>query len=284
MSPLTSLRKIRWHFQRLARTTIYLTASKVTLTVKNGADWIIDNIIRVESPVVREDFIPSALLLHLEGRAGLVAATVLVLRFIPEQCPGGNTVAWLAVAWTFFSFLYIFGLPFHRKKHRGVNIDVGSLLGIKYVRRFKKYPWWIFIPDVMILTFMVIHTGAAFSLFLPMFLVLGVLGDHTLILWVWRRLFLPLFIFLPYTLIIFLSTETGKSMLRDSRFRSLYHESFWAGDDHIRFWVAIFTWIIFVGATSLTSYVLRHLLLFAIQKETTIINKVGLSEPSNPVP
>jgi hypothetical protein len=68
------------------------------------------------------------------------------------------------------------------------------------------------------------------------------------------------------------------------------HETFWAPADPISVRVAVCTWAIFVGATLLTSYVLRHLLLIGIEanikiESTTNETNITIGEaPPEPSP
>jgi hypothetical protein len=255
------------------RQTISTTVYKISGVIKvaySTTVYKISGVIKVACPpVVTEDFLTKAVRSHFQGRLALTGVTtIVVLLIIPKHCPGGANLTFIAALWTIASFFLICGArPY--EKEEGVNIDVGSLMGVHY-RRWSKYPWWTFIPDVLILTAIVIHSGAAFSLFIPMFLVLGTLGDHTLIAWPWRRLFLPLFIFVPYTFVILVSTPIGKALMLNPYLQRISHEEFWAPLEPISYRVAICTWVIFVGATLLTSYVLRHLLLIGIEANIRI--------------
>jgi hypothetical protein len=221
----------------------------------------VGGIIKASGPLVREDFITKAVLAHFQGRLALTFVTTLVLLLIRGRCVGGWVITGLAWGWTVVSFISVCGARPHEKEE-GVDMDFGSRLRFDYKQR-SEYPWWTFIPDVLILTAMVVHSGAAFSLFIPMFLVLGTLGDHSLITWPWRRLFLPLFIFLPYTFVIIVSTQIGRDIM-STYLPWAAHETFWAPLESISYHAAICTWLIFVGATLLTSYVLRHLLIIGI--------------------
>src|SRR5205085_221711 len=174
--------------------------------LKNSV-YKISGIIKARCPIVREDFVTKAVRAHWQGRFALTVVTtgvMLLILFRSGWCIGGWIITGIAWAWTAISFLVVCGAR-PREKEEGVDMNVGSRMRFDY-KQWSKYPWWSFFPDIFILTAMVIHTGGAFSLFIPMFLVLGTLGDHTLIAWPWRRIFLPAFIFVPYTIVILLST------------------------------------------------------------------------------
>jgi hypothetical protein len=228
----------------------------------------VSNILKAPSPLVRQDFIRKAVLAHFQGRFALTAITTVVLLVIPgRRCAGGWFLTGLAWLWVLISFFVVCGARPHEKEE-GVDMDLGSRVWFGF-KEYTKYPVWTFVPDILILTVIVIHSGAAFSLFMPMFLVLGTLGDHSLITWPWRRLFLPLFIFLPYLFVLAVSTQIGRKMI-SVYLPGLCHEPFWAPLEPISYPVAIWTAVIFIGATFLTSYVLRHLLIIGIGADVKV--------------
>jgi hypothetical protein len=240
-------------------------------------------LINVQGPIVTPEFVTNAVSFHFEGRVALAGVTTVVVLFlIPRQCPGGIAIISVAWLWTAVSWIFVKGARPYEKEAR-VEQTVGEWFGVHY-KVWTKYPWWSFIPDITILTAMVIHSGAGFSVFIPMFLVMGTLGDHALIGWKKRRLFLPLFIFLPYTLVILLSTPLGRSSILTPYFQWMFHEEFWAPLSLVSYRLAFCMWMIFLGATWLTSYVLRNLLLTAIKAtveiHTATTTTIDLASPT----
>jgi hypothetical protein len=227
---------------------------------------------------VSEDFITKAVKFHCQGRVFMFVATWIAVIAIPHKCPGGEVIATLATLWTLYTWIFVRGIQLPKKKEPGNSDDnpVPDLMDglskevlpevfnrrIKYVKTYSSYPAKTFIPDVILLTLLVIHTGGAFSMFLPLFLVLCTLGDYALIAWglTAKRVFLLAFIFIPFCLVIFFSTETGRVCINYIGAGRIIHEPYWAPLETISVPVALLTALVYIGATTLSSYVLRHLL------------------------
>ncbi len=237
----------------------------------------IADLLGIKAPArqVSEDFITQAARFHWQGRCFMLIATSSTVVIIPylfsKPCRGGASVMILASGWTALTFFLIGGRFYKKERPNYLTLNPFKHFGAKFVKTFSKYPHpvLLFAPDVLLLTILVVHTG-------------GTLGDYALVSWPWRRIFLLTFIFIPYFAVVFLNTDLGRSLLAFLRLDKVLHEAYWAPLETIPYSVAVFTVIVYVGATMLGSYVLRHLLhvwmAATMAAETKVSPGVGSGE------
>jgi hypothetical protein len=215
--------------------------------------------IRTSPLEVSKDFITKAVRFHAVGRVlmcGITAAAILAVR---EKCPGVEYIAIVAGLWTLFTIFKVCGVRL-RKESTGPPHESNSRLRLIFVKEYDTYPVLTFVPDVVLLTLLAIHTGGAFSVFLPLFLVLCILADYAHCKSSWKRVFLFCFVLLPFGVVIFASTEAGRNVIHRLRVDAILHEPFWAPTAVVPPRMAIFGSIVYVVATLLGSLVLTNLL------------------------
>jgi hypothetical protein len=165
---------------------------------------------------IKSNHIAKALRFHCQGRSLMFVATLGALWVaLPHTRIAGWIIAGAAGTWAIIAWFTVCGLRVRKKHADDLSLSIWDHWSIYYVttKSHSAYPLWTFIIDVIFLLLIVLHTGSAFSVFVPMFLVLGTLGDYALAFSKRRKLFIPVYILVPYFFVILVSTSSLRANL-----------------------------------------------------------------------
>ncbi len=218
---------------------------------------------------VPEQFVTRAAHFHCHGRLGMLLITAVTLTIAAVKCWVGWGIVGCALIWYLITWFWLCGARFTKRPPNDyASLNPADHFCVVHSRRFQDYPWFTFIPDLILLTVLVLHTGGAYSPFAPMFLVLGTLGDYALISWRRRKLFLPLFIGVPYLLVVWIDTALGHQLVQTYA-PWLLGEPAWLGSTALDWRLFTSLAILYLGATWFGSFVMRHLGRLALANAST---------------
>ena len=224
-------------------------------------------------------WITHAIRFHCWGRSLMIVFIGSFIVLMPESCPIGWWIAGIGTVYLLFTLWTVCGL----RMHDGTDNPGWGFHFIPQTRSV--YPAWTFVPDVILLTLLVLHTGAIFSSFVSMYLILGTLGDYALISSPKRRLFIPCFILGPYLLVVLLSISQFRSGLTYyvPWISPFFDHRMWAPVGSIasgRF--AFMTFILYAAGIYLANRVLRYLRMTSpeIPESSEIIRGAEFANPA----